>query len=96
MQIIFVAQTVTSMGLPRIFLDPSSVQHRLFVNYLSYWSVRSGYTVGAFVLWFYFHHHSSTREAVVSKWMIFFLSPLFVSAACIFSLSNSWAIAKEP
>ncbi|SJK86205.1 Probable phospholipid-transporting ATPase DRS2 [Babesia microti strain RI] len=94
--IIFVAQTVTSMGLPRIFLDPSSVQHRLFVNYLSYWSVRSGYTVGAFVLWFYFHHHSSTREAVVSKWMIFFLSPLFVSAACIFSLSNSWAIAKEP
>ncbi|CDR96209.1 adenylate and guanylate cyclase catalytic domain containing protein, putative [Babesia bigemina] len=93
--ITFVAQSILEIAIPRSFEDDSNMERLLFIKYVQYWTVRSVYITLVFVMWLLFHFNSFSRrsESNTTMWLTFFLNLLFVSAACIFALSNSWAVA---
>ncbi|EUD67234.1 guanylate cyclase, other [Plasmodium inui San Antonio 1] len=92
----FVMQTLISSTVPIVFVDHKFATQTLEVNYFAYWSVRSLYTYLGFILWLLFHYRTKPEVSSLLniKWMIFFLNLLFISAACVFSISYLWAISE--
>lgn len=95
--ITFVAQSVIALSLPRIYMDSDDVSHLIYIKYIPYWSIRSVFTVIAFLLWLMFHYRffSKNVESNSTRWLTFCINTLFVTAACTFALSNSWAVSGE-
>ncbi|EKX73567.1 guanylyl cyclase, putative [Theileria equi strain WA] len=93
----FVAQSVIALSLPRIYTDAANVTHLIYIKYIPYWSTRSVFTVVAFMLWLVFHYRcfSKSTESSGTRFLTFCINTLFVTAACVFALSNSWAVSGE-
>ncbi|KAL8433982.1 hypothetical protein ACSSS7_003467 [Eimeria intestinalis] len=91
----FAVQTLVRLSLPWAYTDEANgVKYTVRVCNELYWGVRATYTCVAFFLWILFHYRN--RDEVASRleirWMVFLLNVLFISAACVFALSNSWSI----
>ncbi|KAK1444216.1 putative phospholipid-transporting ATPase [Babesia gibsoni] len=95
--ITFVAQSIQEIAVPRSFVDAEKVERFLYLRYVPYWTVRSVYITLLFFMWLTFHFKSFSQrsESSTTMWFTFLLNLLFVSAACIFALSNSWAVSKS-
>ncbi|KAL8441686.1 hypothetical protein Emag_006978 [Eimeria magna] len=91
----FAVQTLVRLSLPWAYTEEvDGVKYTVRVSNELYWGVRATYTCVAFFLWILFHYRN--RDEVASRleirWMVFLLNVLFISAACVFALSNSWSI----
>ncbi|KAL8271382.1 hypothetical protein Esti_004716 [Eimeria stiedai] len=91
----FAVQTLVRLTLPWAYSEEvDGVKYTVRVSNELYWGVRATYTCVAFFLWILFHYRN--RDEVASRleirWMVFLLNVLFISAACVFALSNSWSI----
>ncbi|KAL8451743.1 hypothetical protein Emed_001905 [Eimeria media] len=91
----FAVQTLVRLTLPWAYTEEvNGVKYTVRVSNELYWGVRATYTCVAFFLWILFHYRN--RDEVASRleirWMVFLLNVLFISAACVFALSNSWSI----
>ncbi|GIX61929.1 guanylyl cyclase [Babesia caballi] len=95
--IICVVQTILEIAFPRSFEDNQHMERLLFMKYTEYWTVRSVYIILVFLVWLLFHFipSSPNTESNITTWLTFFVNFLFVSAACTFALSNSWAVARS-
>ncbi|ORM42067.1 putative phospholipid-transporting ATPase 5 [Babesia sp. Xinjiang] len=93
----FVAQTILEIAIPRSYEDLDKVERLVFFKYTLYWTVRSIYILLVFVMWLLFRFNSFAQrsECNTTMWLTFVLNLLFVSAACVFSLSNSWAVSHS-
>ncbi|PFH32645.1 hypothetical protein BESB_012570 [Besnoitia besnoiti] len=93
----FCVQTLTRLALPRIYVVSPDKTLDLYVCTGLYWAVRATYTLAAFALWMLFHYRN--RKEVASclelRWMVFLLNLLFISASCVFALSNSWGVCAR-
>ncbi|XP_026190015.1 uncharacterized protein LOC34622156 [Cyclospora cayetanensis] len=98
----FAVQTLVRLCMPWQYIEVvEGVKYTVEVSSELYWGVRATYTCAAFFLWILFHYRN--RDEVASRleirWMVFLLNVLFISAACVFALSNSWSIqttTREP
>ncbi|EDO05171.1 Adenylate and Guanylate cyclase catalytic domain family protein [Babesia bovis T2Bo] len=90
----FIFQSLLEVAVPRSFEDREKVERLVFFNYTVYWTVRSIYLLLLFVMWllFRFNLRDSTGDSNWNMWLTFALNLFFVSAACVFSLSGSWAV----
>lgn len=95
--ITFVTQSILEIAIPRSFVDNEMVERFLYLRYVPYWTVRSVYITLLFLMWLMFHFKSFSQrsESNTKMWLTAFLNLIFVSAACIFALSNSWAVSKS-
>ncbi|KAL8440448.1 hypothetical protein Efla_005590 [Eimeria flavescens] len=91
----FAVQTLVRLSLPWNYTEEvDGIRYTVEVSNELYWGVRATYTCVAFFLWILFHYRN--RDEVASRleirWMVFLLNVLFISAACVFALSNSWSV----
>ncbi|CBZ50397.1 putative adenylate and guanylate cyclase catalytic domain-containing protein [Neospora caninum Liverpool] len=93
----FCVQTLTRLALPRFYVVCSQHTIDLHVCTGLYWAVRATYTLAAFALWLLFHYRNRKEVATCMelRWMVFLLNLLFISAACVFALSNSWGVCGQ-
>ncbi|PHJ22597.1 guanylyl cyclase, partial [Cystoisospora suis] len=90
----FCVQTLTRLALPRVYNASPQLTVKLHVCSDLYWAVRATYTLAAFALWMLFHYRNRKEVATCLelRWMVFLLNLLFISASCVFALSNSWGV----
>ncbi|CDJ64673.1 adenylate and guanylate cyclase catalytic domain-containing protein, putative [Eimeria necatrix] len=90
----FAVQTLVRLCLPWNYTEVvDGVKYTIKVSSRLYWGVRATYTCVAFLLWILFHYRNRGEVAsrLEIRWMVFLLNILFISAACVFALSNSWS-----
>ncbi|GFE52627.1 guanylyl cyclase [Babesia ovis] len=94
---VFIFQSILEIAIPRSFQDMDKVERLVFFKYTVYWTVRSIYIMLIFVMWllFRFNTCNQSTESNTNMWLTFVLNLFFVSAACVFSLSNSWAVVHD-
>eukprot|EP00920_Eleutheroschizon_duboscqi_P034413 GHVT01082609.1.p1 GENE.GHVT01082609.1~~GHVT01082609.1.p1 ORF type:complete len:1166 (+),score=131.50 GHVT01082609.1:275-3772(+) len=90
-----IIQTVIHVSFPRlVYQGPNQPPVGVKPAYEIYWIIRCAYTVAAFVMWLLLHYRSHPEVAafVDIRWSIFMLNLMVISAACVFTLSNTWGV----
>uniref|UniRef100_A0A3B0MKL8 Guanylyl cyclase, putative n=1 Tax=Theileria annulata TaxID=5874 RepID=A0A3B0MKL8_THEAN len=94
--ITFIVQSIININVPRIYVQDNS-KLIVYLNYILYWTVRCFFILMSFILWMLFHYNffiQNKEDNKKIKICTFFVNLLFVSATCIFALSNSWSIKR--
>ncbi|EAN33133.2 Adenylate and Guanylate cyclase catalytic domain protein [Theileria parva strain Muguga] len=94
--ITFIVQSIINVNVPRIYVQDNN-KLIVYLNYILYWTVRCFFILMSFILWMLFHYNffiQNKEDNKKIKVCTFFVNLLFVSATCIFALSNSWSIKR--